>query len=54
MKDAIFREYDIRGVVNGELSVDKVYDLARAIAVYLTKKNPAFKIKNGRIWGASP
>jgi phosphomannomutase len=41
MKDTIFREYDIRGVVNDELSLDRVYDLACAIAAYLTEKNPA-------------
>lgn len=41
MKDTIFREYDIRGKVNGELSIEKVYDLARAIAVYLLEQNPA-------------
>ncbi len=41
MQDTIFREYDIRGVVDAELSVEKAYDLARAIAFYLVEKNPA-------------
>ncbi len=41
MQDTIFREYDIRGVVGAELSVERAYDLARAIAFYLVEKNPA-------------
>ncbi len=34
MKEVIFREYDIRGIVGTELLLDQVYDLARAIAYY--------------------
>ncbi len=40
MKDIIFREYDIRGVVDKELFIDQVYDLARAIAFYFKQRNP--------------
>jgi phosphomannomutase/phosphoglucomutase len=43
MKDVIFREYDIRGVVDHELHLDQVYDLTRAIAFYFHHKNPATK-----------
>lgn len=34
MKEVIFREYDIRGIVGTELLLDEVYDLAQAIAYY--------------------
>ena len=40
MQDVIFREYDIRGIVGHELKIDQVYDLARAIAFYFSKKSP--------------
>ena len=43
MQDVIFREYDIRGKVGSELSIDKVYDLARAIAYYFVQHNPRVK-----------
>lgn len=43
MKSTIFRQYDIRGIVNDELIIDEVYDLARAIAYYLAELNPAVK-----------
>ena len=43
MKDSIFREYDIRGLVDDELVVDEVYDLARAIAYYFVQHNPDVK-----------
>ena len=39
MKETIFREYDIRGLVNDELIIDAVYDLGRAIAFYLKQLN---------------
>ncbi len=39
MKDTIFREYDIRGVVGAELMIEDVYDLGRAIAYYLLQLN---------------
>ena len=35
MKETIFREYDIRGLVDDELIIDEVYDLGKAIAFYL-------------------
>lgn len=43
MLDTIFREYDIRGKVNGEFNLDKVYDLIRSIAFYFVQENPAVK-----------
>jgi len=43
MKETIFREYDIRGLVNSELMIDDVYDLARAIAFYLIQLNNKVK-----------
>lgn len=43
MKQTIFREYDIRGIVGDELVIDQVYDLTRAIAFYLMQANPQLK-----------
>ena len=43
MKNTIFREYDIRGIVGTEMPIDQVYDLGRAIVYYLKQHNPAFK-----------
>ena len=43
MKETIFREYDIRGIVGTELIIDEVYDLGRAIAFYLMQCNAAVK-----------
>lgn len=43
MKETIFREYDIRGIVNSELMIDDVYDLGRAIAFYFVQLNSAVK-----------
>ncbi len=43
MKDAIFREYDIRGIVDEELNISQVYDLGCAIAYYFKQENPNFK-----------
>lgn len=43
MKDSIFREYDIRGLVDDELVINEVYDLARAIAHYFMQHNPNIK-----------
>jgi phosphomannomutase/phosphoglucomutase len=43
MQDVIFREYDIRGVVDTELIVQETYDLARAIAFYLKEQNQQLK-----------
>ena len=34
MNEHIFREYDIRGVVDRDLTDDTVYDLARAIGTF--------------------
>ena len=44
MKETIFREYDIRGIVDEELYIDQVYDLGRAIAYYLKQHNPNFNV----------
>jgi phosphomannomutase/phosphoglucomutase len=43
MKDTIFREYDIRGIVGSELMIENAYDLGRAIALYLTQLNGTLK-----------
>ena len=43
MKDNIFREYDIRGIVGTELMIEDVYDLGRAIASYLLQLNNTVK-----------
>jgi phosphomannomutase / phosphoglucomutase len=43
MKSTIFREYDIRGIVNDELIISEVYNLARAIALYLVELKPLVK-----------
>ena len=43
MKETIFREYDIRGLVNKELMINDVYDLTRAIAFYLVQLNKNVK-----------
>jgi phosphomannomutase/phosphoglucomutase len=40
MKPNIFREYDIRGIVDDELLIEKTYDLACAIATFLKQKTP--------------
>ncbi len=42
MKDTIFREYDIRGIVGTELLIDQAYELGRAIAYYIKKYDPYF------------
>ncbi|HTM06276.1 MAG TPA: phosphomannomutase, partial [Patescibacteria group bacterium] len=34
MQDTVFREYDIRGIVDSELSLSQVYQLGRAIFAY--------------------
>ncbi len=43
MKDTVFRQYDIRGIVGSELIIEEVYDLVCAIAYYFVQKNPACK-----------
>lgn len=43
MKMNIFREYDIRGIIGSELMVEETYDLARAIATFLSNKHPDTK-----------
>ncbi len=40
MKDNIFREYDIRGIVDQELFIDKSYELGKAIATYYKNEHP--------------
>jgi phosphomannomutase/phosphoglucomutase len=43
MKNTIFRQYDIRGIVGDELIIDEVYNLARSVAAYLVGQNGAVK-----------
>jgi phosphomannomutase/phosphoglucomutase len=43
MKDQIFREYDIRGKVPSELSVDEVYKLTKAVLYFFKEQNPNLK-----------
>lgn len=40
MKANIFREYDIRGIVDSELVIENVTELVQAIATYLHTKHP--------------
>ena len=47
MNEYIFREYDIRGVVDTDLSDETVYDLARAIGTFF-KSNGASNASLGR------
>ncbi len=43
MNDIIFRQYDIRGKVGSEMSVDETFAIAQAIAFYFIQKNPHMK-----------
>lgn len=43
MKDIIFREYDIRGVVGTELYINEIYNVTCAIVYYFHQHNPAIK-----------
>jgi len=43
MKESIFREYDIRGIVDDEFIIDQVYDLTRAIICYFIRQKPSLK-----------
>lgn len=43
MKDCVFREYDIRGIVNEEFSLDMTYQLGKAIAYFFKMKDPSLK-----------
>lgn len=47
MNEHIFREYDIRGVVDKDLTDDTVYDLARAIGTFF-RSNGATRASLGR------
>lgn len=40
MPSVIFREYDIRGLVDQEFYIDQIYDLGRAIAYFFLERNP--------------
>ncbi len=40
MKDTVFREYDIRGKVDGELCIDDMYQLGLAIAYFFKTQDP--------------
>jgi phosphomannomutase/phosphoglucomutase len=43
MKHTVFKNYDIRGRVPEELPLEEIYDLGKAIAVYVISINPATK-----------
>lgn len=43
MQKNIFREYDIRGIVGQDLTVERCYDLGKAIVTYLHGKHPDSK-----------
>lgn len=43
MNHSVFREYDIRGIVEEDFCIDEVYSLAKAIAYYFVQNNPAVK-----------
>ncbi|MCK4651399.1 phosphomannomutase/phosphoglucomutase [Candidatus Babeliales bacterium] len=40
MKNQIFREYDIRGIVGKEIDIEETYNLSKAIITYYKQKNP--------------
>lgn len=42
-QDHIFREYDIRGIVDKEFNVEDTYDMACAIATYLLEQDETIK-----------
>ncbi len=44
MRDAIFREYDIRGIVGVDFTIDQVSDLAKAIAYYFKENNSHIRV----------
>jgi phosphomannomutase/phosphoglucomutase len=41
MKETIFREYDIRGIIGQELFIEQAYDLACAIITQMKKNHPS-------------
>ena len=43
MHDQVFKQYDIRGKVGSDFTIDKVYALAQAIAYYLKLRHPNLK-----------
>ena len=43
MKDTIFREYDIRGIVEIELPISNIYDLTNAILTYFLTHKPTIR-----------
>ena len=43
MKNHIFREYDIRGIVGKEFEINETYQLAKSIITYFKKENPEIK-----------
>lgn len=43
MNNAIFREYDIRGIIGKDLNVEETYDLGKAIVTYVKAKHPGEK-----------
>ncbi len=42
-QNSIFKEYDIRGIVNEEFEVADTYEIASAIATYFTQKDPEIR-----------
>lgn len=43
LKETIFREYDIRGIVGTEILIEEIYYLTLALIIYFLKRNPRFK-----------
>ncbi len=43
MQDSVFKEYDIRGKVNGELTIEDMYDLGLAIGYFFKEQAPDTK-----------
>lgn len=43
IKDTVFHEYDIRGLIGDEIVIEQTYELARAIAYYYKTLNPQVK-----------
>ena len=43
LKETIFREYDIRGIVGTEILIDEIYNLTCAMVYYFLQRNPECK-----------
>ena len=49
MNEFIFREYEIRGIVENDFSQEVVFDLGRAFGTYVKNKNKNVVLVSGDI-----